>query len=520
MIVVADTRIPLRDGNVLAADIARESELRRPVVLIRTPYGRAATRTVDDVIGLVRSGWAVVICDVRGRGGSSGEFAPFHQEIHDGKDCVDWVAGQPWCDGRVVMIGNSYRGATQWLAAAARPAALSAIAPTMSTANFGDGWCSENGIPTAGFLRAWALRFAASAPGSSSQARNRALELGDALADDRNSEVDDAEVGVLFPPFSRWMSPPDDAYFGPLDVLRSGAVPVPAHQVAGWYDMFCEGGLAAFATMSHELDPERFPQYLRVGPWAHNGPGSVMVGDTHFGAAADGDRLGMTTDRMDWLRECLDVEGRRHLGHRISVYVLGEGCWREFNSWPPASNAERLPFTADGRLLRPGEAIGTGGSRTLSHDPSDPVRTVGGRGHGHWPLPGPRSGRSTDPDSRTVSYLSDPFRRPLTVIGSMKVDLALQSSADTSDLVIRIAQVAGDGSERLITEQGCRIAARQRIRRLMPAGSTAWRLAEGDRIRLSLSGSSAPRLKVHPDAQTITVEHPVSNPCALVLPVV
>ena len=60
--------------------------------------------------------------DVRGKGASDGAFEPFVQERADGYDSVQWVAAQPWCDGRVVMLGASYVGATQWLAASTRAA--------------------------------------------------------------------------------------------------------------------------------------------------------------------------------------------------------------------------------------------------------------------------------------------------------------------------------------------------------------------------------------------------------------
>jgi len=106
----------------------------------------------DDVIGMVDEGWVAVVSDVRGRGGSDGSFNPFHQEVADGRDTIDWLAKQPWSDGRVAMYGGSYCGAVQWLAAASGPEALGAIAPLMTTASFGDGWCSENGIPTIGAI--------------------------------------------------------------------------------------------------------------------------------------------------------------------------------------------------------------------------------------------------------------------------------------------------------------------------------------------------------------------------------
>ena len=151
MITVDLNPIPMRDGAVLAADVVTPGSRPTPTLLVRTPYGRAGSRMTSDLVGLGERGWSVVVSDVRGRGDSTGTFDPFHQETDDGVDTIDWIVRQPWCDGRVAMAGGSYRGAVQWSAAAGGHPALGAIAPLMTTARFGEGWSSENGIALAGF---------------------------------------------------------------------------------------------------------------------------------------------------------------------------------------------------------------------------------------------------------------------------------------------------------------------------------------------------------------------------------
>jgi len=56
-----------------------------------------------------------VLVDVRGRGTSEGVFDPFAQEPRDGYDIVEFLARQPWCNGKVTMWGGSYAGYDQWL---------------------------------------------------------------------------------------------------------------------------------------------------------------------------------------------------------------------------------------------------------------------------------------------------------------------------------------------------------------------------------------------------------------------
>ena len=49
--------------------------------------------------------------------GISGNARFFADDV-DGYDTIEWLARQPWCDGKVATFGPSYWGATQWLAAA------------------------------------------------------------------------------------------------------------------------------------------------------------------------------------------------------------------------------------------------------------------------------------------------------------------------------------------------------------------------------------------------------------------
>src|SRR5262249_30895591 len=74
-------------------------------------------------------GWLFVVVDVRGRGNSEGVFRPYIQEAQDGYDVVEWLAAQPYCDGKVAMWGGSYSGYSQWATAKEFPPHLTTIAP-------------------------------------------------------------------------------------------------------------------------------------------------------------------------------------------------------------------------------------------------------------------------------------------------------------------------------------------------------------------------------------------------------
>lgn len=514
----------MRDGAVLTADVVTPMSGPTPTLLVRTPYGRAGSRMAGDLVGLAEQGWSVVVSDVRGRGGSTGDFDPFHQEVEDGVDTVDWVARQPWCDGRVAMAGGSYRGAVQWLAAAGGHPALGAIAPLMTTARFGRGWSSENGIALAGFLRVWALRFASSTPGVVPEVVEQALELSELLLAAPSTPEIDREIGVLFPVFERWMRPDDQAYFGPLDLLAGGRLQTPARQTGGWYDMFCEGGLEAFATLSSSLDPAHAPQRMLVGPWSHVGPTSAVVGDQYFGSGADPERLRLVEREVDWLSAALTPGPRSELGHRLSVYVLGRGDWVDLSTWPPSNVVvERWHLGVDGRLFAPGETPLVEGERVVEHDPERPLPTVGGRGFGFWPRSGPLAGplasANVESDPRVIRYVSAPVERSVTVVGRLAVELELAPVAFDCHVIVRVDRVASDGSTMLIVEQGRRVDAESAPAELrLEAGSTAWHIEPGERIGVSVSMSSWPRLDVASTAGSLVVRHADPNRCALLLP--
>jgi predicted acyl esterase len=147
-----DLRVPMRDGVTLAADAyAGVEDKPRPALVALSPYGKelqALALTMPpqrrpspmwdgcieagDIARVVQEDYVHVIGDLRGSGASEGEHVgnynaggvPLGQDAYD---FIEWVAAQPWCDGNVGMIGISYYGSMQVLAAAERPPSLKAI---------------------------------------------------------------------------------------------------------------------------------------------------------------------------------------------------------------------------------------------------------------------------------------------------------------------------------------------------------------------------------------------------------
>src|SRR5262249_2195855 len=135
VIVEGDVEMRTRDGVVLRADVYRPDVRHKvPAILTRTPYDKSNRRggrvTAREATA---AGFAFVAQDVRGRFTSEGQWNVIDWngvERVDGFDAVEWLAGEPWCDGRIGMIGASYCAGNQIAAARERPPHLGCIAPS------------------------------------------------------------------------------------------------------------------------------------------------------------------------------------------------------------------------------------------------------------------------------------------------------------------------------------------------------------------------------------------------------
>ena len=172
VLVEKQVDIPMRDGVVLKADVYRpagseEAGQAVPAVVMRTPYDKELVGNFGGALAplplkLAERGYAVVVCDCRGRYASAGEFRPFHQEGPDGYDTVEWAAAQAWCDGGTAIYGGSYVGATTLLAARERPPSLRCAVPMITADDYYDGWTYQGGALQLGFAGSWGAALALS----------------------------------------------------------------------------------------------------------------------------------------------------------------------------------------------------------------------------------------------------------------------------------------------------------------------------------------------------------------------
>ena len=117
------------EGAVVCALIMRPRAprpARLPALLTFTIYVDSAAN-VSDVRRAASNAYIGVTAFTRGKACSPQAPVPYRFDGEDAAALIEWIAHQPWSDGRVGMYGGSYNGFTTWAATKHSPKALKAI---------------------------------------------------------------------------------------------------------------------------------------------------------------------------------------------------------------------------------------------------------------------------------------------------------------------------------------------------------------------------------------------------------
>ena len=496
----------------------------------------------------------VIAQDVRGRFTSEGEWYPFKNESLDGYDTVEWAAALPYSDGKVGMFGGSYVGATQYLAAIAKPPHLAGICPTVTASNYHDGWTYQGGA-----FEQWfdGSRFAA----ASEVTLRRRAEKG-------INPVEGSKVlplvsyPVLEAPsatgvaayFTDWLEHPRyDGYWKALSIEDHYAdIQVPVLGVGAWYDIFLGGTLRNYVRLKTEAGTEaaRRGQRLEVTVGGHAG-GGRKIGAVDFGEKLSKDDDDAMLRWYDWLLkgQANGVEKEKP----VKIFVMGKNEWREEDDWPLARAKSTRYY-----LHSAGAANGLSGNGVLNsaapaeekadqyiYDPSDAVPTIGG------PLCcqalptgiGPQDQRPAEERHDVLVYTTAPFPKDTEVTGPVSLDLYVSTSSVDTDFTGKLVDVSPDGFAENLTEGILRLRYRnsQEKPELANPGETyritvdLWATSNvflaGHKLRLEVSSSNFPRFDRNMNTgeeqaratrmikATNMVYHDKAHPSAVILPV-
>jgi uncharacterized protein len=548
--------VKMRDGVSLRADICRpKADGKFPVLLTRTPYDKASV--ADFCLKGAARGYVIVAQDVRGRYASEGDWYPFKYESQDGYDTVEWAAALPYSNGKVGMFGGSYVGATQYLAAIARPPHLAGICPNYTASNYHDGWVYQGGAFEQWFDESWTTGLALNTVSRQPYTASDTLSWAQKLPLLSYPVLETSPTAGLAPYFTDWLAHPNyDDYWKQWSIEDHYAhIEVPVFSLGAWYDIFLGGTLRNYARLKKEAGTEaaRRGQRLTVYVGGHAGGwSSKKVGAVDFG---DKLPLDVEEETLRWYDSLLKGAANDH-EKPVRIFVMGKNDWREEDDWP----LERAKPTR--YYLRSGSgkaANSLNGSGALSpdapaeekpdqyeYDPSNPVPTIGG------PLCcvalptgiGPEDQRAAEARDDVLVFSSPAFTQNTEVTGPISLDLYVSSSAVDTDFTGKLVDVWPNGFAQNLTEGILRLRYRNSPEKpelgnpgeiyhiTVDLWATSNVFLPGHKLRLEVSSSNFPRFArnlntgedqargTHMVRATNLIYHNKSRPSALILPIV
>jgi uncharacterized protein len=556
--VTVERNVPakMRDGITLRADIYRpKADGRFPVLLVRTPYDKTGEMNLG--LKAAARGYVVIAQDVRGRFASEGEWYTFKNESRDGYDTVEWAAALPYSNGKVGMFGGSYVGATQFLAAIAKPPHLSGICPNVTASNYHDGWTYQGGAFEQWFNESWTTSLAMNTMRRRAELSGNALGWTKILPLRAYPVLEAPEADGVAPYFTDWLAHPNfDEYWKEISIEDHYAqIQVPVFNLGAWYDIFLGGSLKNYARLKTEASTEaaRKGQRLLVFVGGHAGGwDSRKVGAVDFGEKLPIDGSEIMLRWYDWLLkgEANGVEREKP----VKIFVMGKNEWREEDDWPIA-RAKNTKYY----LHSAGAANGIAGNGALStlapaeekpdqyvYDPTEAVPTIGGPlCCGALPTGiGPQDQRPAEVRGDVLVYTTTAFAKNTEVTGPVSLDLYVSTSAVDTDFTGMLVDVWPNGFAQNLTSGILRLRYRssQEKAELANPGETyhisvdLWATSNvflaGHTLRLEVSSSNFPRFDRNLNTgeeqaratrmvrATNMVYHDRAHPSALLLPIV
>jgi len=504
--------IPMKDGVRLAAtlympDGAKVDE-KFPALLEYLPYRKDDGTAAGDYpkhAYFAQRGYVGVRVDIRGFGASEGvppEREYSEQEQVDGEQVIAWLAGQPWCNGKVGMFGISWGGFTAMQMAMRHPPALKAILAAHATAElFHDDVHYVDGMA---HVDEFELN----------------MDMAQGWLGAPDYSLDEKVLGPRFdtPPWSLlYLRHQRDGPFWRDRVRPLSEITTPTFLIGGLQDGYRDN-------VPDMLMKSKAPIKAIVGPWNHSFPN-----DADFGP-----RVEWRDQAVRWFDYWL--KGRDtgvqndprlviymqhwHLPDPTLQSVPGE--WRREDVWPPKDATNTALFLQGNHSLEP--TAGTHVTHQLKYVP-----TVGVEAGFWWGelLSDPRP-----VDAFSLVYDSEPLENEQAILGRPHALLRASASAPLANWFARLSDVAPDGTVTQITGAGLNGSQRESMTnpRDLERGKiypldiemhlTSWVFPKGHRIRVAISNSLWPMVLPTPYAMTTSLDLGGTDGSRIVLPVV
>jgi putative CocE/NonD family hydrolase len=512
-------KIPMRDKVELNATLyfpktSDGSTPRTPVVFTLTPYISDSYHPRASYFA--SHGYVFALVDVRGRGNSGGDFEPFAQEPKDGHDVVEWLAQQPFCDGKVAMWGGSYAGFDQWATAKELPPHLATIVPAAaahppldypSLDNVGEAYDVQWFTFTSGKAGQQNLF------GDSKFWRTKFL---DGYKKHIAFKTLDSFVGNPSVSFQRILKHPTaDAYYDAMvpTIDQFKKITTPVLTITGQYDGDELGAMTFYRDHIANASPEvRAKHFLIIGPWDHAGTRTPTdeVAGVKFGKDAIVDLNDLHRQWYEWTMK--NGAKPAFLKNQVAYYLIparnsgSNGEWKYTDSYanlianPKTFYFDSKNSDANG-VFRSGslsEAKPKGGVDKFVYDPLDTRRGED--------VEGLESNEKTGNLDQKLPlsigndglvYHTEPLSKETPLIGCPAATLWLSIDTPDVDLEADLYEIQPDGTSISLCSDIRRLRYRESLRegKLVKPGEivkcefnpglfVARKLMQGSRLRL------------------------------------
>lgn len=554
-------KIPLRDGIKLNATLYQPHDQRTPLpcVFTLTPY--ISQLYHERGAYFAAHGYVFLTIDVRGRGNSEGAFTPLLQEAKDGFDIVEWLAKQPYCNGKVAMWGGSYAGYDQWATAKEFPPHLVSLVPVASPRPGVDFPFLQN------IYYSYDMQWITLTSGRTAQ---------DAIFDDsafwssrfgrmhtnmRPFRELDAIVGNPSPTFQTWLGHPEpDAYWDSYSPTpkQFAKIDLPILTITGQYDDDQPGALSFYRDhFRYGSVSAKDKHYLIIGPWDHAGTRTPTDGyaGVKFGPASLVDLNRLHLDWYDWTLK--GGAKPAFLKDKVAYYMLGDdtGEWRYAHSLDAITSTFHPMYLtsrdnnsngvfASGELMD----MASGAAAKPDHYVDDPRDTT----FAAWDGSGTSDTDMTDQSGliaasgKVLVYHTPPFAKAKEFAGFPKLSLWLALDQPDTDIAAYLYEIRPDGSSIELDSEILRARYREDLRKPLPVKPgvverydfdrfhfIARRIGKGSRLRIAIGPVNSKFFEKNynsggvvaeesgKDARTaiIMLYHDAKHPSALYMPV-